>query len=71
MWREGNTFALLADVGKEQISHDGHGQVLVHHGLLLPSHVLCIHDYIAAEITYSTAYAPQDVPSWPRATFVL
>ena len=41
---------------KEQISQDDDGQALLPHSLSLLPHVLQIHGYVTAEITYSTTH---------------
>ena len=52
-------------------NQDGSGQALSMHGLLLLPHILQIHGYVTAKITYSTAHTCHNVPAWPRTTFVL
>ena len=56
---------------KEQISQDDDGQALLPHSLSLLPHVLQIHGYVTADITYSTSHPYHDVPTWPCATSAL
>ena len=46
-------------------------QALSLHILLLSPHILQIHGFVTAEVTYSTAHVHHDAPTWPQATFVL
>ena len=63
--------SFMLPVRKEQISSDGSGQALSLYRLSLSPHVLKIHGYVTAEITYSTVLVCHNVSAWPRATFVL
>ena len=40
----------------------------------LSPHILCmmtLHDYVTAEITYSTVHAHHEVLAWTQSTFVI